>query len=278
MANYRILLVDDDPETVEIYGEALEAAGYEVLSSMSDTGAKALIHNNEPFDLAVVDITLRKGVPNDDSGYEVAKAIRHDVPVIIFSDHHDTDSMIRALNLKKEGAKCDALVIRKSDGPDALVELIRKTLPHRVFVAHGHDKQLRDDVVLTLTNLGIHPMVLGDTPGEGDTFAEAIEKHSNVSFAVILLTPDDLGEAKTKKPPRPRARQNVILEWGYFVGRLRRDKVTALFKSDPQSELELPSNYNGLRYISIDEDGKWRRILAKELLNAGIPVNPDKLP
>lgn len=278
MANYRILLVDDNQETIEIYGGALQEAGYEVLSCTTDREAKQLIHDNEAFDLAVIDISLVQPPATDTSGFDVAKAIRRDVPVIIFSEHMDMDGAIRALNLKNEGAKRDALVIRKSDGPQKLVDLIRRTLPHRVFVAHGHDKRLRDDVVLTLTNLGLRPTVLGDTPGEGDTFAEAIERHSNVSFAVILLTPDDLGEAKVKKPLRPRARQNVILEWGYFVGRIGRQNVTALFKSDGKAELELPSNYNGLRYIVVDEDGKWRQTLAKELSNAGIPVDPDKLP
>jgi predicted nucleotide-binding protein len=278
MANYRILLVDDDPETCEIYGGALQEAGYEVLPYNTGREAKQLIHDNEPFDLAVIDISLAPPPATDSSGFDVAKAIRRDVPVIIFSEHLDMDSAIRALNLKNEGAKRDALVIRKSDGPQKLVDLIRRTLPHRVFVAHGHDKPLRDDVVLTLTNLGLRPTVLGDTPGEGDTFAEAIEKHSNVSFAVILLTPDDWGEAKVKKPRRPRARQNVILEWGYFVGRIGRQNVTALLKSDGTTDLELPSNYNGLRYIVVDEDGKWRKTLARELSNASIPVDPDKLP
>lgn len=279
MANYRILVVDDNPRIVETYTEALEFEGYEVLACKNDIEAKAAIRDKgKPFDLAVIDIRLRPPL-DDTSGFDVAKAVPPEIPVIIFSDHLDVETVLRAINLKNEGAKRDAEVIPKSGGPPGLLDLIRKVLPHRVFVAHGHDIDFRDYVVLLLDKLGIRTIVLGDMEGEGDTFAEAIEKHSNVSCAVILLTPDDLGEAKAKKKTlRQRARQNVILEWGFFVGRLDRDKVVALVKNDKDKEIELPSNYAGLRYISVGSDGKWRRQLGKELSKAGIPVELDRLP
>ena len=276
---YRILFVDNDPDIVTTYTKALKRASYDVIVCTSDTEAKALISEKErTFDLAVIDLRLRKAM-GDTSGFDVAKAIRSDIPVIILSETFDVERMFRTTTLSGEGARRDALPMPKTKGPDALVELVRKILPHRVFVAHGHDKVLRDDVELTLRTLGVHPTILGDTPGEGDTFAEAIEKHSNVSYAVILLTPDDLGEAKAKVATlRPRARQNVILEWGYFVGLLHRDRVTALVKQQKGEELELPSNYNGLRYIVVDDDGKWRRLLGKELQNVGIRVDVERLP
>ena len=275
MAHYRILFVDDDPEIVEVYRDALEAEGYEVLACGNDTEARTVIRK-ESFDLAVIDLQLSPSRDNT-SGFDVAKLIPRDIPVIIFSQHLTEDAIYRAMNLKNEDAKRDAHVIRKSEGPDALVERIRKVLPHRVFVAHGHDLDFKDYVVLLLDKLGIRPIVLGDTEGGGDTFAEAIEKHSNVSCAVILLTPDDLGEAKAeKKKLQPRARQNVILEWGYFVGVLHRDKVIALVKNE--KEIELPSNYAGLRYIPVEADGKWRKQLGKDLVKAGVPVDLERLP
>jgi predicted nucleotide-binding protein len=278
MANYTILLVDDDEPTVANYSGALELAGYDVLSCKSEGEAKALIRDTpSSFDLAVIDIKLRD-VPNDSSGFEVAKAIKRDIPLIIFSENLDRESILRALDLTEEGAKREARPLPKSYGTDKLVELIRKILPQRVFVAHGHDKSLRDDVFITLTNLGLNPTLLSETPREGKTVAEAIEKHSNVSFAVILVTPDDLGKAKIDRILRPRARQNVVLEWGYFVGRLGRERVIALYKTDLKNELDLPTNYYGLRYIIIDDDGKWRHSLSKEIANAGIPVNANRLP
>ncbi|HEV7239878.1 MAG TPA: TIR domain-containing protein [Thermoanaerobaculia bacterium] len=279
MANYTILLVDDDKETVDLYAESLEAAGYDVLRCAGERPAKALIHNKPAsFDLAIIDVRLRP--PRDDtSGFEVAKAIKRDIPVVIFSENLNLERALRAGSLSKEGAIRDAHVIRKSDGPEALIDLIRKILPHRVFIAHGHDTNFRHDVFLTLTNLGVSPTVLMETATEGDTIAESIERHSNVSFAVILVTADDLGKAKNDKALQPRARQNVMVEWGYFIGKLGRQRVIALNKSDPKKPIELlPTDYYGLRFIPVDNDGKWRRSLAKELANAGIPVHLERLP
>jgi CheY-like chemotaxis protein len=277
MANYTILLVDDDQDIIDQYSEELKLAGYDVLPCKNERDAKSLIHEKpSSFDLAVIDIRLRADVDNDESGFEVAKAIKRDVPLIIFSEYLDSDRIMRAVNLTGEGAKRDARPFRKSDGAEKLVELIRKVLPHRVFLVHGHDTSFRHDVFVTLTLLGVNPVVLMDTATEGDTIAEAIERHSKVSFAVILLTPDDVGKAKSAKTPRMRARQNVMVEWAYFIGKLGRERVIALNMDD--TKIELPTDYYGLRYIPVDDDGKWRHALAKDLANAGIPVYPDRLP
>lgn len=81
------------------------------------------------------------------------------------------------------------------------------------------------------------------------TIIEKIEKYSDVSYAFVLLTPDDIGYSKSgeTKPDRerkkePRARQNVIFELGYFVGKLSRNKVACLYKAP----LTLPTDYSGV--------------------------------
>ena len=67
-------------------------------------------------------------------------------------------------------------------------------------------------------------------------------------FAIILLTPDDTG-GKVGDTPRPRARQNVILELGYFIGKLGRDKVCALATS---ADMEIPSDMAGILWETLD--------------------------
>jgi predicted nucleotide-binding protein len=60
---------------------------------------------------------------------------------------------------------------------------------------------------------------------------------AKVEYVVVLLTPDDIGSAKDEANNlKSRARQNVILELGYFVGKLGRGRVCPLYKSD----VELP--------------------------------------
>ena len=105
----------------------------------------------------------------------------------------------------------------------------------------------------------------------GRTIVEKLEHYANVDFAVVLLTPDDVGSNRASSPAelQPRARQNVILELGFFVGRLGRQHVCALYKGP----LDLPSDYLGVGYVAFDDAGGWRLQLAKELRSAGFVVD-----
>jgi len=94
-------------------------------------------------------------------------------------------------------------------------------------------------------------------------------------FAVVLLTPDDIGGSKSSDPDKleARARQNVILELGFFVGKLGRKHVCALYKGP----LDLPSDYLGVGYVPLDESGGWQLQLARELRSAGFSVDMNLL-
>jgi predicted nucleotide-binding protein len=84
------------------------------------------------------------------------------------------------------------------------------------------------------------------------------------------MTPDDVGyQQGLEANPRPRARQNVVLELGYFVGKLTRARVAVLFKGS----VELPSDYHGVLYIQMDDGDGWKLRLAKELKQAGMDVD-----
>ena len=114
-------------------------------------------------------------------------------------------------------------------------------------------------------------MILREQPNAGKTVIEKFGDFADVGYAIVLLTPDDQG-AETLKPfqeQRKRARQNVIFELGYFIGKLGRDKVTALYMSD----VEIPSDYSGVLFTSVDDRGAWRLELAGELKAAGFAVD-----
>jgi len=103
---------------------------------------------------------------------------------------------------------------------------------------------------------------------------EKIERYSDVAFAVVLLTPDDIGAEQVPNAKRsPRARQNVILELGYFMGKLGRKNVAAILKG----EVERPSDYDGVNYITMDLHGAWQLKLAQELDAAGLKVDLNRL-
>ena len=65
----------------------------------------------------------------------------------------------------------------------------------------------------------------------------------------------------------------MILELGYFLGRLGRDRVCALVKDD----VEIPSDYSGVVYVAFDDAGAWQLNLAKEMKDAGLPVDLNRV-
>jgi predicted nucleotide-binding protein len=140
----------------------------------------------------------------------------------------------------------------------------------RVFVVHGHNNETKVIVARYLEKLGLEPIILHEQPDSGNTVIEKFEIHSAVSFAVVLLTADDLGAAKSEQTAlRPRARQNVVFELGYFVGRLSRRRVCALYSGD----VEMPSDYHGVLYVPIDSQGAWKTKLAQEFVEARMPID-----
>jgi hypothetical protein len=141
-----------------------------------------------------------------------------------------------------------------------------------VFVVHGHDTALLNQVTRFLEKLELKAVVLFEQAGRGQTVIEKLETSSNVAFAVVLLTPDDVGRAVKDKPLRPRARQNVVLELGFFIGKLGRSQVAVMY----DESVELPSDYRGVEYIKVDAEGAWKLRLARELKQASIPIDMNK--
>jgi hypothetical protein len=145
---------------------------------------------------------------------------------------------------------------------------------YRIFLVHGRSEAALQEVARFLENLKQDVMVLREQPNQGRTIIEKFEEYSDVAFAVVLLTPDDRGGLATDAFERqtPRARQNVVLELGYFLGRLGRNRVCALY----QVGVDIPSDYSGVAYIELDSGGGWRLALAKELKAAGLRVDMNR--
>jgi len=142
----------------------------------------------------------------------------------------------------------------------------------KVFVVHGHDEAAKEKAARFLTKIGFDPIILHEQANAGQTIIEKFERHGSVGFAVVLLTPDDVGGGKGGEM-QPRARQNVILELGYFLGRLGRKHVCAL----KTGNLELPSDYAGVVYEEMDAGGAWQTALARELQDAGHEIDWNKV-
>jgi predicted nucleotide-binding protein len=161
---------------------------------------------------------------------------------------------------------------------------------NRVFIVHGRDAKPVNELKTMLLSLGLKPVVLHEQPSGSRTVIEKLEKYSNVSYAFVILTPDDVGYlqgdvehlffSQEKKHPvlsdiRPlirekffgavldsyeeflsflkeRARQNVILELGYFMASLGRSRVCCLYKGD----IDYPSDIRGIVTIPFNKSIK----------------------
>lgn len=150
-----------------------------------------------------------------------------------------------------------------------------------IFLVHGHDHNTRDKVRSFLDRAGNHQhkiVILDEQASKGQTLVEKLEGHASSSqHAVVLLTGDDEGRPKRKPEDdepeelKPRARQNVVLELGWFCGAIGREHVTVLRESD----VEHPSDIQGIVYISLATE--WERLLARELKAAGFDVTLDRV-
>lgn len=138
-----------------------------------------------------------------------------------------------------------------------------------VFIVHGHNVAVLQNVARVIEKLKMTPIILSERPNEGKTVIEKFEANSDVGFVIVLLTDDDLGNAKAIEKLNYRARQNVILELGYFMGKLGRKRVMPLYVPG----VELPSDIHGLLYTEIDAADKWKFQLVKELKQAGYSVD-----
>lgn len=146
---------------------------------------------------------------------------------------------------------------------------------NRVFIVHGHNDGIKEAVARLVEKIGLHAIILHEQPDQGKTVVEKFENYSDVAFAIIILTADDRGGVKTKqyKNQRLRARQNVIFEHGFFVAKLGRENVCALY----EEEVELPSDLRGVLYKPLDIIGNWKYSLGKEMQAAGLPIDLNKI-
>lgn len=143
----------------------------------------------------------------------------------------------------------------------------------KVFIVHGHDSGLKNEVARFITNMGYEPIILHEQPNKGKTIIEKIEAFSNVCYAIILYTPCDKGATADSQNLQPRARQNVVFEHGFLIGTLGRNKVCALIKN----EVEKPGDVDGIVYVTYDDRGAWKKDIAKEFKDLGMEFNMDAL-
>lgn len=144
---------------------------------------------------------------------------------------------------------------------------------NKIFVVHGQDNEAKLEVARFIEKIGFEPIILHEQASGSKTIIEKIEAYSDVGFGVVIYTPCDVG-AKSSEPSelKGRARQNVVFEHGFLIGKLGRSNVCPLVKGN----LETPNDISGIVYTSMNT-ANWQLELAKELRAAGYTVDMNKV-
>ena len=145
---------------------------------------------------------------------------------------------------------------------------LNSVMSRKIFIVHGHDEGARESVARFVERLGFDAIILHEQANQGKTVIEKIIEHGDVGFAIVLLTPDDEGRAINGELEL-RARQNVLLELGYFIARLGREKVCTLRKGN----VSIPSDFAGVVWENMDSNGGWKYVLGRELKAAGFEID-----
>lgn len=177
-------------------------------------------------------------------------------------------------NLKHLHAKIDLMKVDNS-----ILELKHQIMPQtmqsdKIFIVHGHDETAKIKTARFIEQLGFKPIILHEQASSGKTIIEKIEEYSNVGFGIVLYTPcDNGGKIGDEENYKARARQNVVFEHGYLIGKIGRKNVCALVKG----EIETPNDISGVVYISMDDNNAWHIAIARELKKAGYEIDMNKL-
>jgi len=207
---------------------------------------------------------LKREANDRASGILIVSAYINDLKSAVLNQKEITDELITyAKGTKKEDA--------------GLMDKLKSIAPTKVFIVHGHDDALINEVKAFLSSQFIEPIVLREQHDASLTIIEKLERYTNdpsIGFGIVLYTSDDEGKARGESEYRYRARQNVVFEHGLLIGLYSRSKVVCLVKKE--EDIEMPGDVSGIVYTS-HSSKDWRMSVAHMLHDAGYNINYRKI-
>jgi predicted nucleotide-binding protein len=238
-----------------------------VISEWSHTDMDDLI-----LEAGVENLVADRGVSRRDRAIAIIKFAIENPSAVTAENSLFSVFLIKRANIKSAETEGPSSPIAPKPAPEAAprhgIGKSPTQAPNRVFVVHGRDETIRLGVVNFLKSVGLSPVILHEQPNMGrHLLTKFVGEAELVTFAVVLMTADDVG-GQEPGALRPRARQNVILELGYFLAYLGQAKVCALITPG----LETPSDFDGIVYVKMEADAHWQTELLRELRAAEMPV------
>jgi CheY-like chemotaxis protein len=254
-----VLFVEDDEFVAHEYGQFLTAMGFKVSYASDPRMALREAQQFRHFDFAIIDIRMSP------SGFadRFQSVIGMKTGLLLadeLTNNYLPESTLLALTNSERAddrewfeARGFAFHVKREMGPKKFASYLRRRAMRekpKVFIVHGHDHH----VLRELKNYLQHglkfeePVVLWERKSGGATVIEKLERYADEAELVfVLMTPDDYVNARGYGRPR----QNVLLEYGYFLGRLGRSSGKVILLTTKR--VELPSDLSGVVAIDISQ-------------------------
>ena len=259
----QILFVDDDALALKQLSTTLRDAGYVVDAASSVPQALTLASRNR-YDLIILDVMMpatgldrveAKG--GFETGVALARRLITAVPerMVVGMSQAPTQDVRRWFSQNAHGfwEKAELLVnsdllVRRVHGTFHQAESIASL---RSFIVHGHDHETLNAVrTYLMAEFGMpEPTVLWEVAWRGRTLIEKFEQVAEkVDVVFVLMTPDDF-VVVADVPHVGQARPNVLLELGYFLGRMVRLRGHVIILT--RGPVAIPSDLSGVGHIDI---------------------------
>lgn len=206
------------------------------------------------------------------NGKELEDFLQTNFSVIIFTDDENDYVNACKYGLEETKAVLQAYLDELEEEEHTQPNINRtKTFSHKekAFIVHGHNAELKQEVARMLEKQNITAIILSEQVNGGTTIIEKIEKYSDIDVAICLFTADDIGRGEKEQENNKRARQNVVFETGYFMGKLGRQNIIIL----ADSGIEIPSDLSGIVYT---DNAHWQIEVLKELRSMGFDIDMNK--
>ncbi|MBN1869378.1 MAG: nucleotide-binding protein [Candidatus Omnitrophica bacterium] len=142
----------------------------------------------------------------------------------------------------------------------------------RVCITYGRDQIMNKQVVSLIRQLGIDPVLMQDKNNKSVPVAQFFTEHKDISFVIAILSADDWVYPKNAKPNDALlyADQGVVFHLGFWIGRLGRNRVFALYYD--QRSFRWPTEHFDVIYTPLDKNGSWKKELETRLNASGIQL------
>ncbi len=164
-----------------------------------------------------------------------------------------------------------------AQAPQAPMASAPSGMPRRIIVVSGTDETMKQTFTGALRKLGLAAVVMNEEPSQGKKIVDHFADYKDVGFALVLLSPDvyvyPKGEEATKRQRTPR--QDVLLMFGFLLGKLGKDKVLAFYRESPN--FAFPIEFEGVKFTALDDRDSWKLSLIRELTGCGYTVDAERL-